>query len=139
MGYYTDAKVVYKNNQAINCTGEPARWENGNHDCLTESNEPIRVSLVKVDFIITSDADRTGLKTAVYSIENQLVSIAGTQMLCPKSEDIRCIIVVGSVIDEVPQQYEHEVFAPLPKTYSEIVVAGVLALTTLSGVGYISR
>ena len=95
---------------------------------------------VKVDFIVTSDADRIGLKTAEYSMSSQLVSIAGTQMLCPKSEDIRCIIVVGSVVDEVPQKYEHEVFALLPKTYSEFVVSGVMALATLmSGARYMSR
>ena len=135
-GYYTKTKVAYQNNQAINCPDELDNWQPGYHDCFTESNQPIQVYLQEVDFIVTSDADRTGLEAAVYWMTSQLVSIAGTQMLCPKSEDMRCIIVVGSVVDEVPQKYEHEVFAPLPKTYPEIVVNAVLFLVGLGGLRY---
>ena len=136
-GYYTDAKVVYKNNQAINCTGEPARWEEGDHDCLTESNELIRVYLERVDFIVTSDTDDEHLNKATYSKTSMQVSIAGMQIPCQISEQIDCFILVGSMVDKVPNKYRQVVLAPLPKTYSGYFSAGVLVL--LGAVKYISQ
>ena len=135
-GCYTKTNVSYKNNQAITCPGEKETWQTGYHECFRENNEPIRVHLTEVDFIVNSEQDRDHLEKARYTATSMQVLIAGTQIPCRESESTDCSIKVCSINQDRVHVDDERVRTQLPKTYIAWIVTGVLTLG--GGGGYIA-